>query len=82
MTDTSILAKFTDKKGRVAALAASKFTNEELAEEMFLATLSRLPTADQKASAAEAIKTAKTRTEGITDVLWALVNTREFILNH
>ncbi|MCE9563045.1 MAG: DUF1549 and DUF1553 domain-containing protein [Planctomycetes bacterium] len=82
MTDTSILAKFTDKKGRVATLAASKLTNEELAEEMFLATLSRLPSADQKASAAEAIKTAKNRTEGITDVLWALVNTREFILNH
>ncbi len=82
MTDTSILAKFTDAKGRVAALAKSKLTNEELADEMFLATLSRLPTADQKASAAEAIKTAKNRTEGITDVLWALVNTREFILNH
>ncbi|VTT96616.1 Uncharacterized protein OS=Singulisphaera acidiphila (strain ATCC BAA-1392 / DSM 18658 / VKM B-2454 / MOB10) GN=Sinac_5986 PE=4 SV=1: PSCyt2: PSD1 [Gemmataceae bacterium] len=82
MTDASILAKFTDKKGRVAALAASKLTPEELAEELFLATLSRLPTAEQKADAAEAIKTAKTRAEGITDVMWALVNTREFILNH
>ncbi|MBA4189644.1 MAG: hypothetical protein C0467_16790 [Planctomycetaceae bacterium] len=82
MTDDTILRKFTDGKGRVAALAKSKLTNEELADELFLATLSRLPTAEQKAEAAEAIKTAKTRTEGITDVLWALVNTREFILNH
>jgi len=82
MTDASILAKFIDKKGRIATLAASKLSNEELADEVFLATLSRLPNPDQKASAAEAIKTAKTRAEGITDVIWALVNTREFILNH
>lgn len=82
MTDASILAKFTDKKGRVAALVASKLTPEELAEELFLATLSRRPTAEQKADAAEAIKTAKTRADGVTDVMWALVNTREFILNH
>ncbi|WP_439629495.1 DUF1549 and DUF1553 domain-containing protein [Gemmata sp.] len=82
MTDASILAKFTDKKGRVAALAASKLAPDELADELFLATLSRLPTAEQRADAAEAIRTAKTRADGITDVMWALVNTREFILNH
>ncbi|MFO0822694.1 MAG: DUF1549 and DUF1553 domain-containing protein [Gemmataceae bacterium] len=82
MTDASILAKFNDKKGRVAALAASKLTNEELAEELFLATLSRLPTPEQKVAAASAIETAKSRITGITDVMWALVNTREFILNH
>ncbi|MBA4062182.1 MAG: hypothetical protein C0501_00425 [Isosphaera sp.] len=82
MTDASILAKFTDAKGRVAALAKGKLTPEELADELFLATLTRLPTADQKAGAVEAIKGAKTRAEGITDVIWALVNTREFILNH
>jgi hypothetical protein len=82
MTDASILAKFNDKKGRVAALAASKLTNEELAEELFLATLSRLPTPEQKTTAAKAIESAKSRTAGITDVMWALVNTREFILNH
>jgi hypothetical protein len=82
MTDASILAKFTDPKGRVAALAKSKLSDEELADELFLATLSRRPTADQKAGAVEAIKSAKTRAEGVTDVIWALVNTREFILNH
>lgn len=82
MTDASILAKFTDKKGRTTALAASKLSNEELADEVFLATLSRFPTTEQKADAVKHLAEAKTRTEAVTDLIWALVNTREFILNH
>ena len=36
----------------------------------------------RKATALQHLKTTKNRTEAITDILWALVNTREFILNH
>jgi hypothetical protein len=82
MTDAAVLAKFTDANGRVQALAKTKMTNEELVEEAFLATLSRFPTEQQKADGVEHLKSAKNRTEGVTDLLWALVNTREFILNH
>jgi hypothetical protein len=82
MTDTAVLAKFVDVNGRVTKLVKSKMTNEELVEEAFLSTLSRLPSAKEKADGLDHLKTAKTRTEGVTDLLWALVNTREFILNH
>ena len=82
MTDPSVMQKFTDAKGRVAELAKSKLTNDELADELFLGALTRLPTAGEKAAALERLKDAKTRTEAVTDLLWALVNTREFILNH
>ena len=82
MTDTAVLAKFTAAEGRVTALAKSKLTNEELAEELFLATLSRLPKATEKIDAVQHLKDAKNRTAGVTDLMWALVNTREFILNH
>lgn len=82
MTDAAVLAKFTADGGRVQKLAKTKMTDEELAEEAFLATLSRLPKAKEKADAIEHLKTAKNRTEGVTDLIWALVNTREFILNH
>ncbi|MBY0461338.1 MAG: DUF1553 domain-containing protein, partial [Gemmataceae bacterium] len=82
MTDATVLGKFTDQNGRALTLAKSKLTNEELVEEAFLATLSRRPTAKEKADGLDHLKTAKTRTEGVTDLLWALVNTREFILNH
>jgi hypothetical protein len=82
MTDPAMLQKFTDRNGRAAALAKTKLSNEELADELFLSTLSRLPKADEKEDAVKHLAEAKSRQEGITDVLWALVNTREFILNH
>lgn len=82
MTDQNVLTKFTAGTGRVRKLAQSKATNDELIEEAFLATLSRLPKAHERADALDHLKTAKTRAEGVTDLVWALVNTREFILNH
>ena len=82
MTDPGLIAKFTDPAGRGAQLAKSKLTDAELAEEIFLATLTRKPTADEKDAAVKHLSSAKTRGEAVTDLLWALVNTREFILNH
>lgn len=82
MTDGAVLVKFTDANGRVQKLVKSKLTDEELVEEAFLSTLSRFPTAEQKADALKHMKDAKNRLEGVTDLIWALVNTREFILNH
>ncbi len=82
MTDATILAKFNDRNGRVAKLARSKLTNEELVEELFLGALARVPKAGEKDEALRHLAQAKSRQEGLTDILWALVNTREFILNH
>ncbi|MDY3561156.1 DUF1549 and DUF1553 domain-containing protein [Gemmata sp. JC673] len=82
MTDAAVLAKFTSGTGRVAKLAKSKLSPEEIVDEAFLSTLSRLPTTKEKADGLEHLKGAKNRTEGVTDLVWALVNTREFILNH
>jgi hypothetical protein len=82
MTDTAVLGKFIDRDGRAAKLAKAKMSDEELTDEAFLATLSRLPKPKEKADAVEHLKAAKNRAEGVTDLLWALVNTREFILNH
>jgi hypothetical protein len=82
MTDQSVMQKFAAPTGRVAALAKSKLTDAELADELFLAALTRLPRPDEKADAVKHLAAAKSRTEGVTDLLWALVNTREFILNH
>ena len=82
MTDASILAKLNDPKGRVAALGRSQLPDEELADELFLATLSRFPRPDEKAETVKHLREAKSRPAAVTDLVWALVNTREFILNH
>jgi hypothetical protein len=82
MTDQAIMRKFTRQDCRALKLAKSKLSNEELTEELFLATLTRYPRSDEKNDAVKYLANAKNKTEGVTDVLWALVNTREFILNH
>jgi hypothetical protein len=82
MTDTALLAKFTAADGRAVKLAKTKLTSAEVVDELFLAALARYPKADEKEDAVKHLDEAKNRQEAIIDVLWALVNTREFILNH
>jgi hypothetical protein len=50
--------------------------------EAFLRTLSRRPTAKEVLTAKEDISAAKDPVDGVRDVLWALLNTREFLVNH
>jgi hypothetical protein len=80
MSDPELLRKLTD--GRLRSLLAADVSDAERVDELFLATLSRFPDEREKQAALERIAAAETRAGGCTDVLWALINTREFILNH
>ena len=80
MTDQGVLTKITD--GRLKTLLASKKTNEEIVEELYLATLSRLPSAREKQRLTEYVAGRPNRQAAFIDVTWALINAREFILNH
>jgi hypothetical protein len=58
---------------------------EAKVETIFLATLSRLPTADEFArygSYVERGGSTNDQRRALTDVFWALLNSSEFILNH
>jgi hypothetical protein len=92
--------------GRLGQLLGSAMTDEQVLEELFLATHTRLPTEAEKKrfevyrdivrkQPAEANQGWGTRNKGSSaqpvrearkalfiDALWALINTREFILNH
>ncbi|MCG6154673.1 DUF1549 and DUF1553 domain-containing protein [Rubinisphaera margarita] len=48
----------------------------------YLRTLSRQPSESELATAVEAIRTAESPLVGMRDLLWALLNTKEFIVNH
>jgi hypothetical protein len=72
----------------ISQLRRSARTNKEsldtdkLIAEAFLRTVSRPPTAQERAEAKTDIASAKTPVDGVRDLLWALVNTREFKVNH
>lgn len=80
MTDNGLQRKL--ERSRVRQLIAGKQSDEEVLDELFLATLSRLPTAEEKSTFLSYKGTRTDRQSLFTDTLWALINTREFILNH
>ena len=54
----------------------------EIAENLYLRTLSRFPTDDEKEHWKKAIESAPNRAEVVEDLFWALLNSREFLFNH
>jgi hypothetical protein len=81
MTDPTVAQKLAQSR-RLAGIVKAKLGDDAAVEELFLGTLSRLPTDKEKADAVGYLKGAKNRPAALQDVLWALINTREFILNH
>ena len=55
---------------------------DQLINETFLRTVSRYPTPLERAKAQADVKNAKNIIHGIKDLLWALLNTKEFLVNH
>jgi hypothetical protein len=53
-----------------------------LVEEAYLRTLSRVPSDYERTVSVNAIVEAETPAVGLSDVVWALINSKEFILNH
>ncbi len=80
MTDQNLLRKITN--GRLKKLLADKKSDEGVVEELFLATLSRFPNDKEKGWATEHVQKKGDRQAAFVDVVWALINTREFVLNH
>jgi hypothetical protein len=80
MTDPAVQAKI--QSGRLQKLLASKKSDDEVLDELFLATVSRHPTAADREHFATYLQGHKDRRGAWADCVWALINTREFILNH
>ena len=70
--------KIADPKGRVEALLTKKAAIPEVVEELYLVTLARRPRTEEVAKAQEWIKQASNPKEGMQDLLWVLLNSREF----
>jgi hypothetical protein len=51
-------------------------------DDAYLRTLSRKPTKTEAANATEFVTQAENQMEGLRGVMWALLNTKEFIVNH
>jgi len=77
-----IHAKVADGEGRIAKMVAAKRPDNEIIDELYLATFSRLPDSKERVTVAKLITSAPSPKEGFEDLLWALLNSSEFVFNH
>ncbi|MFM8274037.1 MAG: DUF1553 domain-containing protein [Gemmata sp.] len=74
--------KIAGAGGRVARLVADVPDDAKRIEEVFLWTVGRPPSKNDLAASLEYVKTSPTARSGLEDLMWSLINTREFSLNH
>jgi uncharacterized protein DUF1549/uncharacterized protein DUF1553 len=75
----TIQRKITDPKSVVPKLSA--LPAGEAVEEIYLRTLSRRPDSEERSFATAALKKSGS-SRGLEDILWAVLNSREFLYNH
>jgi hypothetical protein len=74
--------KIADPTGRIARLMMEASDPAQRIEELYLATLSRLPDEQEKQTCLSHVSSAESPEKGLEAVLWSLLNTREFVLQH
>jgi hypothetical protein len=57
-------------------------SSTDLIRQVYLRTLTRLPTADEMNRCEQFLASAESPAEGAKGILWTLINTKEFIVNH
>ena len=62
--------------------SATDLDQKDLVRSVWLRTVNRPPSEAEIKRAMAHLETTKTIAEGITDLIWALINSKEFILNH
>ena len=82
INDQEVLAKLDDPVGRLKKLLATIKDDRELITELYLTALARFPTVEELEIQLEHVAGASSRADGVKDVLWTLLNVREFVFIH
>ena len=77
-----IRQKLADDKGQVARILKTHADNDKRIDEVFLCTLCRPPSAAERQACAKYVRESASDAAGLRGVMWSLLNTREFLLQH
>ena len=56
--------------------------NSQIVDELYLSSLARFPSAAERKSGTAFLASATVRSESVMDLLWSVLNTREFLFQH
>lgn len=94
MNASDVKAKLVTNNGRADVLSKAEMPEPKRIRELYLAAFSREPTADEVRIAethlakprvdaqGKALDSQRARRQGYEDLIWALLNTKEFLYNH
>jgi len=81
LNSPEIAERIESSRGRARLLSESERGPGEIVEELYLATLSRLPTEEERRLSLGEFERSDRR-RASEDILWALINSKEFLDNH
>ncbi len=82
VNSAEIQRKLSAEQGYAASLAASSKSYEDIAQEVFLRTLSRKPTPEEIQNVVDFLASEPDRADACRSLLWSLLATNEFLFNH
>lgn len=82
LNNPTLHGKLSHPEGRLARLLNDNTPDEEFLNDLYLATLARLPAIEERQTVQEALAGSSVRAEVWQDVLWTLINTPEFAFQH
>lgn len=82
LNSQDILGKVAFDQGRAAKMAGEERPFEQRIRELYLLAFSREPDAEEMEIARKYVESKQSSREAFEDVVWALVNTKEFLFNH
>jgi hypothetical protein len=74
--------KITDNGGQVARIVKEINDDDKRIEEVFLCVLSRAPSDSERQASLKYLKESESAEKGLQGIMWSLLNTREFLLQH
>ncbi len=70
----------TQKDNRLGKLLQAGKANSDIIEDLYLASLCRYPTDTERSSLVQHVERSAVRRDALEDVLWGLLNSKEFLL--
>ena len=71
--------KIADAAGRIATLLEQEKAAGEMIEEIYLATVCRIPSSEEMQACLKIIEESPSAKEGYEDLMWALMNSKDFL---
>jgi hypothetical protein len=82
MNSPELQKKITSDTGRAAQLAASDKPAHEIVDELYLTIYGRFPANDERQAVTAAFEAGGNRRQACEDLMWALLNTPEFVFQN